>query len=139
MIRAGREVVDSYGIVVLRGRPYDRVAHQKPWEQPKHPHLVNEATARRGYRGRKRLWDREQVVARIAGRPVPEIPVTDDEYDLLDVAEVAAMRSMPGVGVQRSGPRREAARPGRAAVQGAALVSGHRGEDAARGRSVPIA
>jgi hypothetical protein len=90
MIRAGREVVDTHGIAALRGQAFDTAARRKPWDQPSHPAPVN--TAQPGPGGRKRLWDREQVAEHVAGRPIPVIPADDDEHDLLDATEVAALR-----------------------------------------------
>ncbi|WP_461091825.1 DUF6292 family protein [Streptomyces incanus] len=45
--------------------------------------------------GRTRLYDGEQVDAHLAGRPVPALPTTDDDEDLLDRQEAAALRGMP--------------------------------------------
>ncbi|MEU1710099.1 hypothetical protein ABZ478_32825 [Streptomyces sp. NPDC005706] len=44
--------------------------------------------------GRTRLYDGEQVDACLAGLPVPPLPVTDDDEDLLDRQEAAALRGM---------------------------------------------
>ncbi|MFG2811472.1 hypothetical protein [Streptomyces massasporeus] len=44
--------------------------------------------------GRTRLYDGEQVDAYLAGRPVPELPTVDDDEDLLDRQEAAALRGM---------------------------------------------
>ncbi|MGW3361037.1 DUF6292 family protein [Streptomyces bungoensis] len=45
--------------------------------------------------GRTRLYDGEQVDAYLAGLPVPALPATDDDEDLLDRQEAAALRGMP--------------------------------------------
>ncbi|MFE0790395.1 hypothetical protein [Streptomyces mutabilis] len=45
--------------------------------------------------GRTRLYDGEQVDAHLAGLPVPELPTTDDDEDLLDRQEAAALRGEP--------------------------------------------
>ncbi|GAB1340870.1 hypothetical protein ACE1SV_74600 [Streptomyces sp. E-15] len=45
--------------------------------------------------GRTRLYDGEQVDAFLAGRPVPELPEADDDGDLLDRQEAAALRGEP--------------------------------------------
>ncbi|WP_314416117.1 DUF6292 family protein [Streptomyces sp. DSM 40484] len=44
--------------------------------------------------GRTRLYDGEQVDAHLAGLPLPAFPVTDDDDDLLDRQEAAALRGM---------------------------------------------
>ncbi|MFD9099416.1 hypothetical protein [Streptomyces collinus] len=44
--------------------------------------------------GRTRLYDGEQVDAYLADLPVPPLPATDDDEDLLDRQEVAALRGM---------------------------------------------
>ncbi|MGA5771800.1 hypothetical protein ACPC36_30535 [Streptomyces pseudogriseolus] len=44
--------------------------------------------------GRTRLYDGEQVDAYLAGRPVPALPTADDDDDLLDRQEAAALRGM---------------------------------------------
>ncbi|MEV7077800.1 DUF6292 family protein [Streptomyces sp. NPDC093516] len=41
--------------------------------------------------GRTRLYDGEQVDAYLAGRPVPALPTVDDDEDLLDRQEAAAL------------------------------------------------
>ncbi|MFF8035990.1 DUF6292 family protein [Streptomyces sp. NPDC016626] len=45
--------------------------------------------------GRTRLYDGEQVDAYLAGRPVPALPTPDDDDDLLDRQEAAALRGVP--------------------------------------------
>lgn len=45
--------------------------------------------------GRTRLYDGEQVDAHLAGRPVPPLPPADDDGDLLDRQEAAALRGEP--------------------------------------------
>ncbi|MGI5397860.1 DUF6292 family protein [Streptomyces sp. CA-251251] len=45
--------------------------------------------------GRTRLYDGEQVEAYLAGRPVPALPTTDDDEDLLDRQEAAALSGVP--------------------------------------------
>ncbi|MEV5249847.1 DUF6292 family protein [Streptomyces werraensis] len=45
--------------------------------------------------GRTRLYDGEQVDAYLAGRPVPALPDADDDQDLLDRQEAAALRGEP--------------------------------------------
>ncbi|AIS02436.1 DUF6292 family protein [Streptomyces glaucescens] len=45
--------------------------------------------------GRTRLYDGEQVDAYLAGRPVPQLPAADDDEDLLDRQEAAALRDEP--------------------------------------------
>ncbi|MEU5666491.1 DUF6292 family protein [Streptomyces longwoodensis] len=45
--------------------------------------------------GRTRLYDGEQVDAYLAGRPVPALPTVDDDEDLLDRQEAAALRGVP--------------------------------------------
>jgi hypothetical protein len=97
MIRAGRKVVDIDGIAELRRVSSRTASRHKPWDEPEHPAPVNKDSARPGVggrSGRKRLWDRAQVAAYVAGRRVPALPVTDDEHDLLDAAEAAAAREM---------------------------------------------
>ncbi|MFK4123529.1 hypothetical protein [Streptomyces longwoodensis] len=44
--------------------------------------------------GRTRLYDGEQVDAYLAGRPIPALPAEDDDDDLLDRQEAAALREM---------------------------------------------
>ncbi|MEU6102801.1 hypothetical protein [Streptomyces flaveolus] len=44
--------------------------------------------------GRTRLYDGEQVDAYLAGRPVPALPTRDDDNDLLDRQEAAALRGV---------------------------------------------
>ncbi|MFH9821387.1 hypothetical protein [Streptomyces sp. NPDC017230] len=45
--------------------------------------------------GRTQLYDGEQVDAYLAGRAVPELPTDDDDQDLLDRQEAAALRGEP--------------------------------------------
>ncbi|GAB1325663.1 DUF6292 family protein [Streptomyces sennicomposti] len=45
--------------------------------------------------GRTRLYDGAQVDAYLAGRPVPALPTDDDNQDLLDRQEAAALRGEP--------------------------------------------
>ncbi|MEU1918374.1 DUF6292 family protein [Streptomyces massasporeus] len=45
--------------------------------------------------GRTRLYDGEQVDAYLAGRPVPTLPSADDDEDLLDRQEAAALSGIP--------------------------------------------
>ncbi|MGW7341205.1 DUF6292 family protein [Streptomyces sp. NPDC054808] len=45
--------------------------------------------------GRTRLYDGEQVDAHLAGLPVPQLPAADDDADLLDRQEAAALRGEP--------------------------------------------
>ncbi|MEU6460294.1 hypothetical protein ABZ849_38520, partial [Streptomyces sp. NPDC047065] len=45
--------------------------------------------------GRTRLYDGEQVEAHLAGQPVPQLPAVDDDDDLLDRQEAAALRGEP--------------------------------------------
>ncbi|MGA5208046.1 DUF6292 family protein [Streptomyces variegatus] len=45
--------------------------------------------------GRTRLYDGEQVDAYLAGRPVPALPTVDDDDDLLDRQEAAALSGIP--------------------------------------------
>ncbi|MFC8876119.1 hypothetical protein [Streptomyces ardesiacus] len=45
--------------------------------------------------GRTRLYDGDQVDAHLAGLPVPELPTADDDDDLLDRQEAAALRGEP--------------------------------------------
>jgi hypothetical protein len=51
--------------------------------------------------GRTRLYDGEQVDAYLAGRPVPGLPTVDDDDDLLDCQEAAALSGIP---LARMGP-----------------------------------
>jgi hypothetical protein len=102
MIRAGRDVVDTYGIAELRGEDYYHVtnARPRPWDQPGWPAPVNPENTRKAGTigrggGRKRLWDRAQVEAFLAGKPVPAINAADHDEDLLDVIELAAVLGLP--------------------------------------------
>ncbi|MFJ4276142.1 hypothetical protein ACIP29_37000 [Streptomyces coelicoflavus] len=45
--------------------------------------------------GRTRLYDGEQIGAHLAGLPVPQMPTADDDGDLLDRQEAAALRGEP--------------------------------------------
>ncbi|MEU8746556.1 hypothetical protein AB0C39_23215 [Streptomyces parvulus] len=45
--------------------------------------------------GRTRLYDGEQIDAHLAGRPVPPLPAADNDDDLLDRQEAAALRGEP--------------------------------------------
>lgn len=95
MIRTGREVVDTMGIAALHGLAVQTAARRKPWDQPGHPMPVNKDSARPGRGGRKRLWDFVQAAAHASGLAIPPLPEVDSPDDLLDAAEVAAVRGMP--------------------------------------------
>ncbi|MFF7558264.1 hypothetical protein ACFZA9_35830 [Streptomyces olivaceus] len=45
--------------------------------------------------GRTRLYDGEQIDAHLAGLPVPQLPTADNDDDLLDRQEAAALRGEP--------------------------------------------
>src|SRR5690606_28491209 len=45
--------------------------------------------------GRTRLYDGEQIDAYLAGRPVPALPTADDDEDLLERQEAAALSGIP--------------------------------------------
>ncbi len=91
MIRAGREVVDRHEVALLHGLTESQAHRQQPWRQAGYPAPVNGQ--------RKLLWDKEQVVAFIEGRPIPALPAADSPEngspeDLLDRFEAAALAGL---------------------------------------------
>ncbi|MCX4417794.1 DUF6292 family protein [[Kitasatospora] papulosa] len=87
MIRAGRRhlVRTLADLAAQQGVSPQRYAKLKPYVAPGFPPPVSAAGAR------TRLYDAEQVDAHLLGEPVPELPDQDEDADLLDRQECAAV------------------------------------------------
>ncbi|MEU5108158.1 DUF6292 family protein [Streptomyces sp. NPDC021354] len=66
------------------GMPLGTFRNKKPHAQEGHPSPISSRTSR------ALLWDSEQTSAFHAGKPVPALPDTNDDEDLLDRHEAAA-------------------------------------------------
>ncbi|MGW6581163.1 DUF6292 family protein [Streptomyces globisporus] len=87
MIRAGRQhlVRTLADLAAQQGVGIDRYARLKPYAAEGFPAPVNSKGSR------TRLYDGEQVDAYLLGKPVPPLPEADDDGDLLDRRECAAL------------------------------------------------
>ncbi|MFE4658265.1 DUF6292 family protein [Streptomyces hydrogenans] len=87
MIRAGRlkYVQTMADLADALGKSLGTVRNTKPYAADGHPAPISSPTSR------AQLWDAEQTAAYYAGRPVPELPQTDDDEDLLDRHEAAEL------------------------------------------------
>lgn len=86
MIRAGRlkYAQTLAGLAAHLGVAPGTLRNKGLHVQEGHPAPISSPTAR------AILWDSEQTAAFHAGRPVPPLPETDDDEDLLDLHEAAA-------------------------------------------------
>lgn len=88
MIRHGRRVVDRFGLAEIWGVSAAYLANRlQPWNEPNHPHTVNEPRTARGHRW---LWDSQQATAYRNGERIPALPRKNSPGDLLDADDVAA-------------------------------------------------
>ncbi|MEU3323846.1 DUF6292 family protein [Streptomyces sp. NPDC006785] len=87
MIRAGRQhlVRTLADLAAQRGVGIDRYTRLKPYEAAGFPAPVSSKESR------TRLYDGEQVDAYLMGKPVPPLPEVEDDGDLLDRRECAAL------------------------------------------------
>ncbi|MFE1478492.1 hypothetical protein ACFW6N_32135 [Streptomyces cyaneofuscatus] len=87
MIRAGRQhlVRTLADLAAQQGVGIDHYTHLKPYDAPGFPKPINSQGSR------TQLYDGEQVDAYLLGKPVPPFPETDDDGDLLDRRECAAL------------------------------------------------
>ncbi len=87
MIRAGRQhlVRTLADLAAQQGVGIDHYTRLKPYDAPGFPEPINSQGSR------IRLYDGEQVDAYLLGKPVPPLPETDDDGDLLDRRECAAL------------------------------------------------
>ncbi|MFZ4277919.1 DUF6292 family protein [Streptomyces arboris] len=87
MIRAGRQhlVRTLADLAAQQGVGIDHYTRLKPYDAPGFPKPINSQGSR------IRLYDGEQVDAYLLGKPVPPLPETDDDRDLLDRRECAAL------------------------------------------------
>ncbi|MEV5856937.1 DUF6292 family protein [Streptomyces anulatus] len=87
MIRTGRQhlVRTLADLAAQHGVGIDRYTRLKPYEAEGFPAPVSSEGAR------TRLYDGEQVDAYLLGKPVPPLPADEDDGDLLDRREYAAV------------------------------------------------
>ncbi|MDX3343754.1 DUF6292 family protein [Streptomyces sp. ME02-6979.5a] len=87
MIRAGRHhlVRTLADLAAQQGVGIDHYTRLKPYDAEGFPKPINSQGSR------TRLYDGEQVDAYLLGKPVPPLPETDDDGDLLDRRECAAL------------------------------------------------
>ncbi|MFG2774752.1 hypothetical protein [Streptomyces sp. NPDC048350] len=87
MIRAGRRkyVQNSSELAAAMGISIGTFRNTQPYTAEDFPPLISSEGAR------VKLWDSEQTAARLDGRPVPALPDKDDDQDLLDRNEAAAL------------------------------------------------
>ncbi|MFJ6252634.1 MULTISPECIES: hypothetical protein [unclassified Streptomyces] len=87
MIRAGRlpYVQTMADLADALGKKLVTVRNQKPYAAEGHPAPISSPHAR------AQMWDAEQTRAYYAGEPIPELPQTDDDEDLLDRHEAAEL------------------------------------------------
>ncbi|WP_228183966.1 DUF6292 family protein [Streptomyces anulatus] len=87
MIRAGRQhlVRTLADLAAQQGVGIDHYTRLKPYDAPGFPKPINSQGSR------TRLYDGEQVDAYLLGKPIPPLPETDDDGDLLDRRECAAL------------------------------------------------
>ncbi|GAB2872871.1 hypothetical protein GCM10022245_04650 [Streptomyces mayteni] len=79
MIPAGRTPADSARAAQLLGIALGTFRNRKAWQKLP-PTLSRSGT-------RQRIWDEEQLLAAVEGRPIPELPAVADPRDLLDLEE----------------------------------------------------
>ncbi|WP_059010251.1 hypothetical protein [Streptomyces specialis] len=79
MIPAGRTPADSARAARLMGIALGTFRNRRAWE--KLPPTLSRPGAR------QRIWDEEQLLAAVEGRPVPPLPDTPHPDDLLDTEE----------------------------------------------------
>ncbi|MFE5483028.1 DUF6292 family protein [Streptomyces sp. NPDC056527] len=93
MIRAGRlkHVQTMADLADILGKKLTTVRNQKPYAAEGHPASISSPTSR------AQLWDAEQTKAYYAGQPIPELPQTDDDEDLLDRHEAAELLGIAAV------------------------------------------
>ncbi|MGW4784979.1 DUF6292 family protein [Streptomyces sp. NPDC004230] len=86
MIRAGRQqyVQSSEELAAAMGLKLGSFRNKKPYAAEGFPPVISSSGAR------VKLWDSQQTAAYLVGRPVPKLPVEDDDQDLLDRNEAAA-------------------------------------------------
>ncbi|MFD8406038.1 DUF6292 family protein [Streptomyces anulatus] len=87
MIRAGRQhlVRTLADLAAQQGVGIDHYTRLKPYAAEGFPEPINSEGSR------TRLYDGEQVDAYLLGKPIPPLPETDDDGDLLDRRECAAL------------------------------------------------
>ncbi|MFI6143740.1 DUF6292 family protein [Streptomyces griseus] len=87
MIRAGRQHLmrTLADLAAQQGVGIDHYTRLKPYDAPGFPKPINSQGSR------IRLYDGEQVDAYLLGKPVPPLPETEDDGDLLDRRECAAL------------------------------------------------
>jgi hypothetical protein len=87
MIRAGRRkyVQTSGELATAMGVSIGTLRNKQPYTAEGFPSLISSDGAR------VKLWDSQQTAAYLARRPVPVLPQEDDEQDLLDRNEAAAV------------------------------------------------
>ncbi|MGQ4354886.1 DUF6292 family protein [Streptomyces drozdowiczii] len=85
MIRAGRlkYVQNLAGLAAQLGMSYGTLRNKGLHLQEGHPAPISSPKAR------VQLWDAEQTAAFHSGKPIPALPDTDDDQDLLDRNEAA--------------------------------------------------
>ncbi|WP_327667944.1 MULTISPECIES: hypothetical protein [unclassified Streptomyces] len=87
MIRAGRRHVVQNSADLAEAMGYASLKtfrNKKPFEAEGFPAPIS------GPDAKTKLWDGEQTAAHLAGAPVPALPDTDDDEDLLERTEAAA-------------------------------------------------
>ncbi|MFC7261470.1 hypothetical protein [Streptomyces lutosisoli] len=87
MIRAGRRkyAQTSEELAAAMGLKIGSFRNKQPYTAEDFPPLISSNGAR------VKLWDSQQTAAHLAGRPVPPLPEEDDDQDLLDRNEAAAL------------------------------------------------
>ncbi|MGW1364501.1 DUF6292 family protein [Streptomyces chartreusis] len=87
MIRAGRRkyTQNSEDLAAAMGVTLGTFRNKHPYASQDFPPLISSDGAR------VKLWDAQQTAAHLAGRPVPALPAEDDDQDLLDRNEAAAL------------------------------------------------
>ncbi|WP_395367033.1 hypothetical protein ACHGLA_36460 [Streptomyces sp. YH02] len=87
MIRAGRRryAQNSDELATAMGISIGTFRNKQPYTAEDFPPLISSEGAR------SKLWDRAQTAAYLGGRPVPALPKDDDDQDLLDRNEAAAL------------------------------------------------
>ncbi|MFB7234878.1 hypothetical protein ACFCXK_08870 [Streptomyces sp. NPDC056269] len=87
MIRAGRRryAQNSDELATAMGISIGTFRNKQPYTAEDFPPLISSDGAR------SKLWDSQQTAAHLGGRPVPALPKDDDDQDLLDRNEAAAL------------------------------------------------
>ncbi|MGW5679230.1 DUF6292 family protein [Streptomyces sp. NPDC003860] len=87
MIRAGRRhlVRTLADLAQQQGAALQTYLNNRPYAAPGFPEPISAPGAR------TRLYDGDQVDAYLTGRPIPPLPTVDDDQDLLDRREAAAV------------------------------------------------